>query len=171
MPDYDANLAAELRRGEDLLWIGTPDPLVFSPAQLIAGAMVSAMPTMVIVNTIFARQGTAAYWAWGLLIFTTIASFWLLRLCNKARCTVHAVTNHRLLTVIAGRTRVVTSRALKHIVGIQRRQRANGSETVVFDFGGIFYDGEGGSTIDTETWRAMSNAAKAEQIVWQQLRR
>jgi hypothetical protein len=133
----------ELAPGEKLVWADRPRPGAL--ARRASAGFLFAIPFTAFAVAWVAGAYTATQHAHPIgpdsvfplfgLIFVGAGVFMLLsplRAMAKARSTIYAITNERLLIIEGGRTRRVTSFTAADIQQIERTERADGSGDVVF---------------------------------------
>ena len=166
-------IEAELRPGEQVLWVGTPDPWDIQPAFVVLAitfGVVFLLSAAVLADAALSVPG----WldpAWGPLLLVLavpllaagLACFHrLVREHRHAARRAHAITGSRLLTVTSLDAPQIASRDIGSIVRMTRRERREGRGTLRFDPCGKSSDGEGGYTNEIETWRSIPAARDAE---------
>lgn len=185
--DLSHDLAAALKsetRGEVIRWAGRPDPsaafrstlgiLLFAVPWLaislpISGAMLGAILKGPPATRVVSMFEVAMVW----FGFVFSLSFVLIGLgmvaapflaLRRARRTVFAITDDRILTISANKTRKVTTILPEKILKIERTERGNGSGTLKVVIG--HKKDSDGDTIETaESLVGVPRVADAERWV------
>jgi hypothetical protein len=137
----DAELRRELAAGEHLLWQGTPDPkkmLVVLVMWLFAipWTLFSLAWTGLAFTAYWSGLSTQpeiAWWGWIFPLFGTpfiAVGFWMLNqplnILARARSTVHALTDRRLITLQVGKHREVKSVAIQQLGPVSVKEKRGG---------------------------------------------
>lgn len=88
---------------------------------------------------------------------------------RKARNTVHAVTNARLINVYGGKDAGIESYKLATINFVRRRDRRNGTGSLSIGYG-IEKDSDGDPRPLTTDWSGIPDAKRAEAIIYYQVK-
>lgn len=182
-PEAIATIEAETQ-GETVRWAGKPDASRAFRAGFAIYAM--ALPWCALIFTVFGVLVLAVtsgktpsrpiplweYWAMGAaLIFAgsfvavgigmLLTPFWVRW---KARRTVYAITDRRVLTIVTGRTTEVSAIAADKIVKLTRKEKRDGSGTlrIVTGYG---KDSDGDRVEEATELYAVPNVRAAEQAV------
>ncbi len=102
---------------------------------------------------------TGAFVLVGLVVMATPFHAW-----SKARRTVHVITDRRLVTLVVGRTRQITTLMGHRIIKITRLQRRDGSGTLRIVTGRA-KDSDGDWHETTEELFAVANVGEANRLV------
>jgi hypothetical protein len=133
-------------RGETVYWSGQPSAwraFVSLSGALLVGILWTAAALFFVSDFLLEKlpgmldpavslMDVVVAWTWALLLLTLVSigvvqmllPFWSAR---KARRTIHALTDKRLMTITAGRTTHVRTIWLARIQGIVRDERRDGS--------------------------------------------
>ncbi len=177
-PDYLADREArnELEPGEQLKWVGAPEP---------TRMMIQSLPILV-----FAIPWTAFALFWMAMALSSVSRspihsgvsmifplfglpFVLIGLCmlsapvwarRKARRTVYAVTDRRAMIILTGRTRSVRSFGRTSMTERECRERADRSGDLIF-YRKISSDGEGGTNSTPVGFFAIPDVRSVERLV------
>jgi len=134
----------ELAPGEKVVWADRPRPGALARREgprFLMGLPFTLFALVWMAGAFSATQkashdaGPFVFFPLFGLIFVAVGGFMLLsplRAMAKARSTIYAITNERLLIIEGGRTRRVTSFTAGDIQQIERTERADGSGDVVF---------------------------------------
>ena len=136
--DAQRTAQSELKAGENLLWVGQPDPLRYAlqgtlPTTLFGLVFTAGPLFLAFINGSF-PVGLMIFLLIGLVIMSV--PLWAYR---DAKQTVYAVTDKRLLIITGGGSRSVQSFVDSRIVKVDSRigkiesvERSNGSGDIVF---------------------------------------
>lgn len=184
-PSHFTKLIARETPGEIVRWSGRPDPTrafregfglywFAIPWTAIAlpcfGALASSM--------LWGRKAARAISGWDVamgafgLLFTfafvligvamLLAPWWVRA---RARRTVYAITDKRVVSIVDGRSLKVTSIVPDHILKIERTERSDGAGTLKLVIGHR-KDSEGDVTEKSEELVAVPRVREAERLVW-----
>ncbi len=180
LPDHLRALLSSETRGELLRWTAQPDPrLAFRAAFAI---YVIAVPWAAITiptcgalllslwkgkpagtwDAVLAKFGVLfalSFLAAGLVM---LASPWWVR--ARARRTVYAITDKRILTLVAGRTLKATSIVPERIAKLERSERRDGSGSLKI-VSGVRRDSDGDIVAEAEELTAIARVHDVERMV------
>lgn len=185
MDSNDAQMRAqsELQSGESLSWAGVANPgraaLMGIPVALFgvpfAGFALFWM-SMAFRTTHAASRGAHAAFASGFSIFPlfglpflliglaiVLAPLWAFL---KAKSTVYAVTNHRVMVISGSRNRSVKSLTSADIVSVEHRERPDGSGDIMLTTNAIIRTGNNMSSQMRVTLCGVPNVKQvADQVI------
>jgi hypothetical protein len=175
-------LANELSSGERLLWSGMPDagrtlvatsPILLFGLPWIIGVAAWEIFALILVGHVF--TGNSSNTPWPVAIFMAIfgipfvmVGLWMVRkpfeAAAKARNTIHAVTDRRIITLFAkDLKREIDSQIVHTISGIKLSERGMlGSLQIQL---GITKDSDGDTVKITQDWIGINNARGAEAAI------
>lgn len=169
-------IEAELRPGEEPLWIGTPAPWSFPPVALVLcilfGAIISLSALFLAGAALSLPNWLDAAWSPLLLVLALpllaaglACLYWPVSEHRQAARRAHAITNIRLLTVTSLDAPRVVSRDIGSVVRMTSQHGLDGRGTLHIDMCGKSSDGEGGYSNEIETWRSIPDVRRAEAAV------
>jgi hypothetical protein len=180
--DLDARVHAALRPGEQLLWVGQPQPSRFARSSI--GLVLFGIPwtafaifwvTLASFGALQIGQGVGVIsWAFPLfgVPFVVIglgflsSPYWMRR---KAKRTCYALTNRRALVWEAGVFGSVEVRSYQpaDLTKIVRRDYADGSGDLVFEERMVQRSGKGGTNVSTQErgFLGIANVRDIEELL------
>lgn len=185
--DLPHDLAAALKRetkGELIRWTSRPDPgrafLGASPIWLMgvpwsaltftlfgflfASIFFSPPPERSVPPWEYVAMGAALIFAGSFVLIGLAMLFAPFLAWHQAQRTVHAITDKRLVSVIAGRSTSIKSVLPAQLVSFERKERADGSGTLKI-VTGYEKDSEGGRVTLSEELIGVSSVATAERLL------
>ncbi len=174
-----SDLAARELAGETLLWGGQPD--VRRSFLRVLPIWLFALPWTVlsliweyvsVAGMLFEGfRGTPSGLAWFFTLFGLpflLVGFGMLGypfwVARRARRCLHALTNARLVTLIAGRKPEIRSHDPSHIVSLVRRDLGGGNGDLEIGFGSV-RDSDGDSVELKESWIGVPDATGLETLL------
>jgi hypothetical protein len=142
---------------ERLLWVGRPR----FRDMVIGASIVGALTFSVGVFCLFDRRPDSGVAGSVSLISSLIAFVYAFFIATTSRRTVYCVTTARALILEIGFSRRISSFSRDLIAGLERRERADGSGTLVFDAGEL------GNTIgfNRNGFYGIDNVAEVERLI------
>ncbi len=184
LPRDDVEAIKVETRGEIVRWAGKPDAgrafrrafaiyamaipwcaITFTVFGVLLAAVLSGKPvTRAVSPWEYAMMGafvlfSSAFVAAGLAMLAT--PFWVR---SKARRTIFAITDKRILTVVTGRSQTVTTVVPDHIVKIEREEKRDGSGTLTL-VTGYEKDSDGDPVTKSEELYAVRDVRAAARAV------